>query len=129
MLYYQFGLQSGYQFTDKWTLGAGFNVEYNKFAELNYLVPPLGNQVNKIQNGINYVGDVGVYYKINPYHYVTAAVYTQVSTYGTGISTLSSYVSNDFSLNILQPPIAYIGLQHIVSEKLFIDGVKYARCE
>ena len=99
MLYYQFGLQSGYQFNDKLTLGAGLNVEYNKFAELNYITPPLGNQVNKIENGVNYVGDFGIYYKINAHNYFTGAVYTQVSTYGHGISTLGPIVSSDFSLN------------------------------
>lgn len=125
MLYYQFGLQSEYQFNDKLSLGAGFNVEYNKFAELNYITPPLGNQVNKIENGVNYVGDFGIYYKLNAYNYLTAAVYTQVSTYGHGISTLGSIVSNDFSLNILQAPIAYIGLQHIPNEKLFLEGKVY----
>lgn len=125
MLYYQFGLQSEYQFNEKLSLGAGFNVEYNKFAELNYITPPLGNQVNKIENGVNYVGDFGVYYKLNSYNYLTAAVYTQVSTYGHGISTLGPIVSNDFSLNILQAPIAYIGLQHIPNEKLFLEGKVY----
>ncbi len=125
MLYYQFGFQSEYQFDKNLSLGAGFNVEYNKFAELNYMTPPLGNQVNKIQNGVNYVGDFGVYYKLNTYNYLTAAVYTQVSTYGHGISTLGSMVSNDFSLNILQPPIAYIGLQQISNEKFFLEEKAY----
>jgi len=107
ILYYQLGLQSGYQFNDKLSIGVGFNVEYNKFAELNYTVPSLGNQVNKIKNGINYVGDVGVYYKINSHNYLSSAIYTQVSTYGNGFSTLGPLVSNDFSLNILQALIAY----------------------
>ncbi|MBA4283872.1 MAG: hypothetical protein C0432_06240 [Candidatus Puniceispirillum sp.] len=69
VLYYQFGLQSGYQFNDKLAIGIGFDIEYNKFAELNYMVPPLGNQVNKIK-GVNYVGDLGVFYKINPYNFL-----------------------------------------------------------
>ena len=125
MLYYQFGLQSGYQFNENLTLGVGFNVEYNKFAELNYMTPPLGNQVNKIENGVNYVGDFGVYYKINAHNYLTAAIYTQVSTYGHGISTLGPIASNDFSLNILQPPIAYIGLQHTPNQKLFLEEKVY----
>ncbi len=125
MLYYQFGFQSGYQFDKNLSLGAGFNVEYNKFAELNYMTPPLGNQVNKIQNGVNYVGDFGIYYKLNTYNYLTASVYTQVSTYGHGISTLGTITSNDFSLNILQPPIAYIGLQQISNENLFLEEKVY----
>lgn len=125
MLYYQLGLQSGYQFNENITLGVGFNVEYNKFAELNFMTPPLGNQVNKIKNGVNYVGDVGVYYKINPRNYVTSAVYTQVSTYGHGFSTLGPIVSNDFSLNILQALIAYVGLQHTIREKLFLEEKIY----
>ena len=125
ILYYQFGLQSGYQFNEDLTLGVGFNVEYNKFAALNYMTPPLGNQVNKIENGVNYVGDFGVYYKINAHNYLTAAIYTQVSTYGHGISTLGPIASNDFSLNILQPPIAYIGLQQTSNEKLFLEEKVY----
>lgn len=125
MLYYQFGLQSGYQFNENLALGLGFNVEYNKFAALNYMTPPLGDQVNKIENGVNYVGDFGVYYKINAQNYLTAAIYTQVSTYGHGISTLGPIVSNDFSLNILQPPMAYIGLQHTPNEKLFLEEKVY----
>lgn len=125
MLYYQFGLQSGYQFNENVTLGAGFNVEYNKFAALNYMTLPLGNQVNKIENGVNYVGDFGVYYKINAHNYLTAAIYTQVSTYGHGSSTLGSIASNDFSLNILQPPIAYIGLQQTSNDKLFLEEKVY----
>ena len=125
MLYYQFGFQSEYQFDKNLSLGTGLNVEYNKFAELNYMTPPLGNQVNKIQNGVNYVGDFGIYYKLNKHNYLTAAVYTQVSTYGHGISTLGAIASNDFSLNILQPPIAYIGLQQISNEKFFLEEKVY----
>lgn len=125
IMYYQFGLQSEYQFSDRLSLGAGLNIEYNKFAQLNFLVPPLGNQVNKITNGVNYVGDFGVYYKINPRNYLTSAVYTQVSTYGHGISTLGPIVSNDFSLNILQALIAYVGLQHTIHEKLFLEEKIY----
>ena len=125
VLYYQFGLQSEYQFNDRLSVGLGFDIEYNKFAELNYMVPPLGNQVNKIKNGVNYVGDVGVYYKINPRNYLTGAVYTQVSTYGHGFSTLGPIVSNDFSLNVLQALIAYIGLQHTIHERLFLEEKIY----
>ncbi|MCX7091669.1 MAG: outer membrane protein transport protein [Legionellales bacterium] len=125
VLYYQFGLQSEYQFNNKLSVGLGFNIEYNKFAELNYMVPPLGNQVNKIKNGVNYVGDVGLYYKINPRNYLTSAVYTQVSTYGHGFSTLGPIISNDFSLNVLQALIAYLGLQHTIREKLFLEEKIY----
>ena len=124
VLYYQFGLQSEYQFNDELAVGIGFDIEYNKFAELNYMVPPLGNQVNKIK-GVNYVGDVGVFYKINPYNYLTSAIYTQVSTYGNGISTLGPFISNNFSLNILQALIAYIGFQHTINERLFLEEKIY----
>ncbi|MCR9192763.1 MAG: outer membrane protein transport protein [Gammaproteobacteria bacterium] len=125
ILYYQIGLQSVYQFNDRLAIGVGFNVEYNKFANINYVVPPLGNQVNKITNGINYVGDVGAFYKINAYNYLTTAVYTQVSTYGHGFSTLGPLVSNDFSLNVLQALIAYVGLQHTITEKLSLEEKIY----
>ena len=124
VLYYQFGLQSEYQFNSKLAIGAGFNIEYNKFAELNYLVPPLGNQVNKIK-GVNYIGDVGIFYKINPYNYLTTAVYTQVNTFGDGISTLGPLVSNDFSLNIIQALVAYIGFQHVIKERFFLEEKVY----
>ena len=124
LLYYQFGFQSGYQFNDKLALGIGFDIEYNKFAELDYVVPPIGNQVNKIK-GVNYIGDLGVFYKINPHNYLTSAVYTQVSTYGNGISQLGPLISNNFSLNILQALIAYIGLQHAITDKFFLEEKVY----
>lgn len=124
VLYYRFGLQSEYQFNNKVAIGIGFDIEYNKFAELNYMVPPLGNQTNKV-GGVNYVGDVGVYYKINSRNYLTSAVYTQVSTYGNGISTLGPLVANNFSLNILEAPVAFVGLQHILSDKLYLEEKIY----
>lgn len=124
VLYYRFGLQTGYQFNDKLAIGIGFDVEYNKFAELNFMVPSRGNQVNKI-SGVNYMGDIGIYYKINPYNYLTTAVYTQVSTYGYGTSTLSSIVSNNFALNIIEAPVAFVGLQHLIKERLFLEEKIY----
>ncbi len=124
VLYYQLGLQSGYQVNEKLALGAGFNVEYNKFSELDYMVPPLGVQVNKI-HGVNYVGDFGLLYKINSSNYLTSTVYTQVNTYGRGASTLGPVISNNFSLNILQALIASVGLQHLLTDKWFLEEKIY----
>lgn len=39
LLYYRVGAQSTYQFTDKLSLGVGLNLEYNKLAELDFVIP------------------------------------------------------------------------------------------
>lgn len=123
-LYYRGGLQTSYQFSDKLSLGLGINLEYNKLGELNFFIGNLGNQVNKIK-GTNCTGDLGLYYQINSNNYLTLALYTGVNTYGQGSSSLGATTVQDFSLNINQAPVAYIGLQHWLDNAWIVEGKLY----
>ncbi|WP_347252206.1 outer membrane protein transport protein [Legionella sp.] len=123
-LYYRGSIQSSYQFTDKLALGAGFNLEYNKLGELDFVVPYMGNQINKVK-GTNYTGDLGLFYKINSHNYLTMAIYTAVNTYGHGISSLGTTTVHNFSLNIVQAPVAFVGMQHWLSNKWLAEGKIY----
>ncbi|MCR9191605.1 MAG: outer membrane protein transport protein [Gammaproteobacteria bacterium] len=124
VLYYRGAIQTSYQFTDKLALGVGFNFEWNKLAELNFVIPGSGNQVNKI-SGLNYTGDVGLFYKINAYNNLTAAIYTAVDTLGYGTSTLGNVTVDNLSLNLTEASIIFVGLQHTVNEKWFVEGKVY----
>ena len=75
--YERFGLQSSYQITDSLALGVGFNLESNHQYKLNFVIPSQGNQINSI-TGVNYTGDLGLYYKIDSNNYLTVAGYTQL---------------------------------------------------
>lgn len=124
LLYYRFGMQFGYQILEDLAVGAGINVEYEKTAELDFVIPGMGNQINKI-SGENFVGDVGLYYRINHKNYLTAAVYSPINTFGKGTSHLGSTVVNDFELNITDAAVAYVGLQHTFSSKWDLTGKIY----
>ncbi len=124
LVYYRVGLQSSYQLNDRWSLGAGFNIEDNAQYFINFIVPEQGNQVNSI-TGINYTGDIGLYYKINEFHYLTLAGYTQVNTYGRGISTTDIAINPNLTLNITQASVIYVGLQHSINSKWFLEEKIY----
>ncbi len=118
--YYRFGAQASYQVTDRLMLGIGANLHYHYLAELDALIPGLGNEVNKI-SAVNNSFDAGFLYKINQKHNLVAALYTPVDTYGSGTSTLNGVTSRDFSLNISEAPVLYIGLQHYFLEQWFLQ--------
>lgn len=124
VLYYRFGIQSEYQFSEKLSLGIGFNFEWNKLAELNFIVAGSGNQINKV-SGLNYTGDLGIYYKINPKLFLSIAGYTQVNTYGYGTSSLGTVVNNNLSLNLTEAPVIYVGLESFIDDLWFLEGKIY----
>ena len=124
LLYYRFGFQSSYQVTENLAVGMGFNIEDNGQYQLNFVVLGQGNQVNSV-TGLNYTGDFGLYYKIDPKNYLTVAGYTQVDTYGHGTSSVNGVVNTNLSLNITEAPVIYIGLEHFVNESWFIEGKIY----
>ncbi|MFV0821629.1 OmpP1/FadL family transporter [Legionella micdadei] len=124
LFYYRLGAQSSYQLSEKLAVGVGINLEYNKRGELDFIVPNMGNQINKM-SGLNCTGDLGIYYKINSRNFLTAAIYTGVNTYGRGTSSLGNTSVHNFYLNIIEAPVAFIGLQHRWSDKLLTEGKLY----
>ena len=124
LLYYRAGVLSSYQFSDDLSIGVGLNFELNRHLELDFVVPPMGNQINKA-SGLNNSADIGLFYKISPRSYLTAAVFSPVQATGTGTSTLNTKVTNNFSLNITEATVAYIGLQHELNDKLFLEEKIY----
>ena len=124
VIYYRASMQSSYQLTNKLAIGAGINAEINKLYELDFVIPNKGNQVNKI-SGLNSSADIGLLYKFNPKLSLTAAIYTPVKAFGFGSSMLNSTRTNNFSLNITQPSVVFIGLQHNISEKWFLEPKVY----
>lgn len=115
-LYYRVGAQSSYQVTSKLSLGIGFNLEYNKLLEINYVVPGSGNQVNKV-SARHFTTDVGLFYKINPTNFLTVAVYQGVNSLGRGISSVKDTTVTNFAATLAAAPVAYIGLQNILTDK------------
>ncbi|MCR9191829.1 MAG: outer membrane protein transport protein [Gammaproteobacteria bacterium] len=124
LFYYRFGIQSSYQFTENLALGIGFNFADNAHFQLNFLIPGQGNQINSV-SGLNYVGDLGLYYKINAKNYLTVAGYTQVNTYGHGTSSTGTTVVNNLSLNITAAPVIYLGIEHFADNGWFLEGKIY----
>ena len=88
LFYYRTGIQSSYQLTNNLAIGAGLNLEINKLEEVDFIIPTMGNQINKA-SGLNYSADLGLFYKINSMHALTAAVYTPVNAIGSGSSSLN----------------------------------------
>lgn len=123
-VYYRYGIQTSYQLNENWSLGLGFNVENNAQYFINFIVPGQGNQINSV-TGVNYTGDIGLYYKINARTYLTLAGYTQVDAYGHGKSTSANAMNPNLSLNITQAPVIYVGLQHTINHKWFLEEKVY----
>lgn len=124
LLYYRAGFQSNYQFTDKLTLGAGFNLENNKRLALNFLVPNICNEVNQVR-GLNYSADLGVLYKITSKHLINAVIYSPVNAIGNGTSSLGAIKKNDFSLNISEAAVLSVGLQHSFNDRWSLEEKIY----
>lgn len=124
VIYYRVGAQTSYQFTSKLALGFGLNLEYNKQVELNYLIAGLGNQVNRA-SAKNFTADIGLFYKINARNFLTMAAYSQVKSLAYGTSSLGMLISKNYSMTISQAPVAYIGLQHILTDKWLIGEKIY----
>lgn len=123
-LYYRIGGQFSYQFSNNLSVGIGLNLEDNKYFELNFVVPGLGNEINKI-SGLNYSADIGLFYKINDRHSFTAVIYSPVNTFGSGTSSLAGQNFNNFSMTISEASVASIGLRHLFTEKWFIEEKIY----
>jgi long-subunit fatty acid transport protein len=121
LFYYRIGTHSAYQFSDQLAIGIGINLQYNKRGELDFIVPNQGNQINKM-SGFNCTGDIGLYYKINSHNFLTMAVYTGVNTYGRGTSAIGTIVVHNFFLNIIEAPVAFVGLQHWLNDKWLAEG-------
>ncbi len=125
LLYYRAAIQSSYQLTDKLALGVGLNLEENYLAELDFVIPNQGNQINKAR-GLNYTADIGLLYKFNPRNTLTMAVYSPVDNkLGYGSSVLNTTVSNNFSLNLAEAAVAFVGLQHQLTDKWFLEEKVY----
>jgi len=124
LLYYRAGLQASYQFTDNLALGVGLNLQYNKIAELDSMIPGRGNQINKV-SARNYIADAGLFYKINTRNFITAAIYSSVHRPGYGTSTLGSTVVNNLSMTLTDPLVTYVGFQHNITDKWFLEEKLY----
>lgn len=123
-IYYRAVMQASYQFTNKLAIGAGINANINSIYELDFVIPHKGNQINKV-SGLNDSINVGIYYKINSKFFLTAAYFSPVKAFGFGSSTLNKDINNNFSLNIAEPALAFIGLQQNINEKLFLEEKVY----
>lgn len=124
VFYYRTGIQSSYQLTDNLAIGAGLNLEMNKLQEIDFVVPNMGNQINKM-SGLNCSADIGLFYKITPRNSLTAAIYTPVKAVGFGSSSLNSTITNNFSLSITEASVAYIGLQQELNDRWFLGEKIY----
>lgn len=124
LLYYRIGVQASYQFTDKLAFGVGLNLAYNKRAELDAVVPKMGNQINKI-SGLNHTLDAGLFYTINPKNHLTFAIYSGIDKFGRGTSSLGRITVDNFELLITETAVAFIGLQHTLSDKWFLEEKVY----
>jgi len=122
--YYRIGAQSSYQFTPNLAIGIGLNLEYNRQLEINYVVPGMGNQINQI-SALNHSADIGLFYKINPKNSLTAAIYTPVNTFGNGTSSLGTTTIHNFSLTISEASVAFIGFQHTLNDRWFLEEKVY----
>lgn len=123
-LYYRAGIQASYKFSNNLALGMGFNLEYNKLGEIDSLIPNRGNQINKIK-GVNYTGDIGLFYKINSRNFLTMVVYTDVNTFANGTSSLNNLIIHNFSMNVTEAAVASIGIQHWINDKWFTESKIY----
>ena len=124
LFYYRTGIQSSYQLTNDLAIGAGINLDINKLEEVDFIIPNMGNQINKA-SGLNCSADIGLFYKINSSHTLTAAVYTPVNATGSGSSSLNGVINHSFRLGITEAAVAYIGFKHDLSTKWSIGEKIY----
>ena len=124
LLYYKAIIQSSYQVSNNLALGLGLNIEYNYRLQLNFLVPNQGQQSNWI-TGTNVFPDVGLFYKINAHHFLTAAFYAPLNTNGYGISYTNSMRNTNYSSNFRDAAVVFIGLQQKPNESWFFEEKVY----
>ena len=125
VLYYRGAGQVSYKVNDSLSIGAGINLEYNKLAELDLVIPGFGNQVNKV-TGINYTIDLGVFYNLNAKTSITLAYYSPVNNQkGFGTSSLNGVVNNNLTLNFTEATVIYGGVKRVLTEQWFFEGKIY----
>ena len=125
VLYYRGAGQLSYKINDSLSIGGGVNLEYNKLAELDFVIPGAGNQVNKV-TGINYTTDFGLFYNINPKTSMSIVYYSPVNNKkGRGTSTLNEDVNPNLSLNFTEATLIYAGIRRVITEQWVLDGKVY----
>lgn len=124
LLYYKAIIQSSYQLTKKLAMGFGINVENNHCLELDFIVPPYGNQVNRI-SGINVFPDFGIFYQWTSSLALTAAIYAPLNTYGSGSSHTDTAWNNQYESNIRDAAVAFVGLQQKPNDRWYFQEKIY----
>ena len=124
LIYYRLGAQFSYQLIDKLSLGAGVNLEYNRNIQVDFVIPNRGNQYNKARD-YNTVADMGLFYKINTKNFITVAAFSNVNTFAPGTSVLGTASTNNYAFLLLDAPVAYIGAQHRLNDKWFLEEKIY----
>jgi len=125
IIYYRGAIQLSSQPTSKLTLGFGVNLEDNRLAEMDAVVPHLGNKVNKVSDR-NHTFDMGFFYKLHPRDFLTIAAYTPVNNaFGKGKSSLGPLSNSHLYMNILEASVIYAGLLHFITDKWFFEEKLY----
>lgn len=125
VLYYRGAGQVSYKINDSLSIGGGINIEYNKLAELDFVIPGSGNQVNKV-TGVNYSTDFGLFYNFNPKTSLTVAYYSPVNNkQGHGTSALNGTINHNLSLNFTEATLIYAGIRRLVTDKWVLEGKVY----
>ncbi len=111
-----------YRINDKLMVGAGANLNELYSSELNFVVEPYGNLVNK-GSGWAYGWDAGLIYKYNEKTTVNISYYSELNHSGSGTSTWGPITNPDLQFyNTKVPATATLNLYRKITEKLAINA-------
>ncbi len=115
-----------YQITDKFALGAGFDVNNISNAQVNLGTPPPNETINKSQ-GFGYGWDVGLTVQLSESNLLAMSYYSQIDfKHLRGTSTRGSLYRGDFSDDVIAPATFTLNLvHHVTSEWTLAETARF----
>jgi long-subunit fatty acid transport protein len=120
---YRAALRASYQLTPDLALGLGLDVQRLYNTQIDFVVPNLGNVVNKVHSKIHLAYEFGIFYNINPTTFLNTGFYiTQTHIRAKGKSESESGLESRDRIILTDPFEYYIQLIHVVCDKLTVAG-------
>lgn len=126
MFDFDYSPRFSYKINDKLFVGAGANLNDLYSTQLNFVVEPFGNAVNKA-GGWAYGWDAGIIYKFNEKTIANISYYSKITHASPGTSTWGAVTNkNLYFLNTIVPAEATVNIYKKMTEKLAMNvGFRY----
>lgn len=110
-----------YQVNEKLSLGLGLNMDYIYNAQLNLVIPPFGNLVNKATRW-GYGWDVGLFYVLTKATYLNLSYYSKIVQHLRGVSAWAQTARISAKTTLPLPATTTLNLIQYFSKNFLISA-------